>query len=381
MPIVNCLKCNGHSIHIALWMINFTIRSPTDPPVVSLGGDMIGYVGEDLDFVGKVIHHEYDIQEYQWDFEDDGEFRTTLTADTTNRYNEIGRYEVTLRVVDIRLAIGETTTTVTIFPKRTGDHNISIEPQGDAFPGDKVIVRVNMSNAEKVDIRYVAPDDKEYPPSSSQLANGDYLVVIEVNRGFKKGPYDIKWRYYDHNNNATEWYEEKDSFTVKKHSENGNGNGNMMGYIIGAVVVVIIVLVIVAVMFMMYKKSLVRLEVAILFYRDGRVIFTHTPAQAGSGTATMDQSAIGQLQQTIQGQIYNLIQGAITKISESMMYGNCTVLIEQGMHTMLVVGKGFSGEENKLFRLAAQSGLTVTNHESRLTFHVSRFTDAITYCG
>jgi glycosyltransferase involved in cell wall biosynthesis len=48
---------------------------------------------------------------------------------------------------------------------------------------------------------------------------------------------------------------------------------------------------------------------------------------------------------------------------------------------LLVVGKGLFGEEEELFRLAAQSGLTVANHESGLTFDVSRFTDDIIYCG
>ena len=41
---------------------------------------------------------------------------------------------------------------------------------------------------------------------------------------------------------------------------------------------------------------------------------------------------------------------------------------------LLVVGKGLFGEEEELFRLAAQSGLTVTHH-------VSRFTSDVTYCG
>jgi len=74
---------------------------------------------------------------------------------------------------------------------------------------------------------------------------------------------------------------------------------------------------------------------------------------------------------------------------------------------LLVVGKGFSGEEEELLRLAAQSGLTVqrdpppitptrsgphhadqvgaasriTHHASRFTFPVSRFTHDVIYCG
>ncbi|MDY7078876.1 MAG: glycosyltransferase family 4 protein [Chloroflexota bacterium] len=48
---------------------------------------------------------------------------------------------------------------------------------------------------------------------------------------------------------------------------------------------------------------------------------------------------------------------------------------------LLVVGKGLFGEEEELFRLAVQSGLTATNHASRLTFDASRFTDDIAYCG
>jgi glycosyltransferase involved in cell wall biosynthesis len=48
---------------------------------------------------------------------------------------------------------------------------------------------------------------------------------------------------------------------------------------------------------------------------------------------------------------------------------------------LLVVGKGLFGEEEELFRLAAESGLTVAKHESRVTSHDSRITDDIAYCG
>jgi len=48
---------------------------------------------------------------------------------------------------------------------------------------------------------------------------------------------------------------------------------------------------------------------------------------------------------------------------------------------LLVVGKGLFGEEEELFNLAVQSGLTVTHHVSRLTFDVSRLTDDVVYCG
>jgi glycosyltransferase involved in cell wall biosynthesis len=68
---------------------------------------------------------------------------------------------------------------------------------------------------------------------------------------------------------------------------------------------------------------------------------------------------------------------------------------------LLVVGKGFCGEEEELLRLATQSGLTVqrdpppitdhadlvgaasriTNHGSRITHHASRITHDVTYFG
>jgi glycosyltransferase involved in cell wall biosynthesis len=48
---------------------------------------------------------------------------------------------------------------------------------------------------------------------------------------------------------------------------------------------------------------------------------------------------------------------------------------------LLVVGKGLFGEEEDLFRLAAESGLTVANHESRVTSHESRITDDIAFFG
>ncbi len=62
---------------------------------------------------------------------------------------------------------------------------------------------------------------------------------------------------------------------------------------------------------------------------------------------------------------------------------------------LLVVGKGLFGEEEELFNLAVQSGLTITHHVSRLTLDVSRltldvsrltsdvsrFTSDVTYCG
>jgi glycosyltransferase involved in cell wall biosynthesis len=41
---------------------------------------------------------------------------------------------------------------------------------------------------------------------------------------------------------------------------------------------------------------------------------------------------------------------------------------------LLIVGKGFSGEEDQLLRLATQSGLTVANHASRITDHAPRIT-------
>lgn len=48
---------------------------------------------------------------------------------------------------------------------------------------------------------------------------------------------------------------------------------------------------------------------------------------------------------------------------------------------LLVVGRGFAGEEEALLRLAARSGLTVTNYASRITNHELRITDHVTYFG
>jgi glycosyltransferase involved in cell wall biosynthesis len=48
---------------------------------------------------------------------------------------------------------------------------------------------------------------------------------------------------------------------------------------------------------------------------------------------------------------------------------------------LLVVGKGLFGEEEELFCLAEQAGLTLTNHESQSTDYVLRFTSDIVYCG
>jgi glycosyltransferase involved in cell wall biosynthesis len=48
---------------------------------------------------------------------------------------------------------------------------------------------------------------------------------------------------------------------------------------------------------------------------------------------------------------------------------------------LLIVGKGFSGEEEELVRLATQSGLTVQRDPLPITFHVSRFTPDVTYFG
>jgi glycosyltransferase involved in cell wall biosynthesis len=47
---------------------------------------------------------------------------------------------------------------------------------------------------------------------------------------------------------------------------------------------------------------------------------------------------------------------------------------------LLIVGKGLFGEEEELLRLAAQFGLTVTRHASRITDHVSRFTHDVCCC-
>jgi glycosyltransferase involved in cell wall biosynthesis len=48
---------------------------------------------------------------------------------------------------------------------------------------------------------------------------------------------------------------------------------------------------------------------------------------------------------------------------------------------LLVVGKGFFGEEEEMLRLAVQSGLTVTRHATCNTRHVSRFTPDVTCLG
>jgi glycosyltransferase involved in cell wall biosynthesis len=48
---------------------------------------------------------------------------------------------------------------------------------------------------------------------------------------------------------------------------------------------------------------------------------------------------------------------------------------------LLVVGKGLFGEEEELFHLASQSGLTITHRVLRITFQVSRFTHDVTYFG
>jgi hypothetical protein len=332
---------NDHTVKVS---INITIRQPTELPSVNLGGDRIGYIGEPVEFDARVIERDSDIVAWNYDCKGDYNWSSTTKPSFDCSYDEEGIYTVTFKVMDDRNAQAEDSVTVTVFPKRTGDHDVEIFPQGQKLsPGDKVTVTMNMSSANRIEVQYVPPPGKGAPMSiPGGPNNGEYTAFTTINKGNKAGSYDIRWRYYDHNDNTTDWYTETDAFQVKKQQED-DGLGDIMGYLIAIVVVIIIVVVIVAFVFLLYKKSLSRVETALLIYRDGRMIHSGTPAQPGPGTPMLDYSAPGQIHTTVNGHIQNLIQGTARNLPSSFLHASSNVFIEQGMHTILVVA--FSGNE------------------------------------
>ena len=193
--------------------------------------------------------------------------------------------------------------------------------------------------------------------------------------------YSIKWRYHDQNNTKTDYYIVSNAIHIKKYVEN-NGPDWLA---IAAAIVVIIILVIVVVVIVMFlmKREIVKLEAAVLFYRDGRVLSTHVPSDAlplattpqtpapppvaapplgqygpqqyQSPTAippvTAQAPAVAtppakpmptnegtvQVQAVVQAAIDEIKQGTASKLPEKIILGHRKVLIELGQHTIIAV--------------------------------------------
>ncbi|MEW5760866.1 MAG: NfeD family protein [Candidatus Thermoplasmatota archaeon] len=68
---------------------------------VDAGEDIVGYVGEKINFSGKCINC-VNLTRFEWDFDGDGKFdwNSTKTSSTTHVYNKAKVYEAKLRIWD-----------------------------------------------------------------------------------------------------------------------------------------------------------------------------------------------------------------------------------------------------------------------------------------
>jgi hypothetical protein len=111
------------------------------------------------------------------------------------------------------------------------------------------------------------------------MPNGTNYLTMIIPKNFKTGLYDIKWRYHDQNDSKTDWYVSHDRFEVKKYKTDGTSNLFMMIAAATVVIVLVVVAIVVVVMYML-KRSVMKLEAAVLFYRDGRVVHSYVPPSA-----------------------------------------------------------------------------------------------------
>lgn len=332
--------------HTASSSINITIRTPTDPPRVDAGDDLIGYAGEDLTLHGNIIYAEFDIESYEWDYEGTDDFRGTIGPSVDYRYNTKGIYTASFRVTDIRKAQGTDSVIVTIFPKRSlADELVTIEPDDVFQRGDSVVVKINMSDAKKIEVQFVGPKGKTVAVLPTTEV-GTFQTVLPKN--LKKGNYDVKWRYFDHKNNKTDWYERSDAFRLKVPEANGNGMGDALPYIAAGIGIAIIVIVVVLVLMVLYKRSFTVLDVTILLYRDGRVMNLYTPPRTGKDAQPIGPEVINQVQGAVQGQIYNIQQGTQERLPTKIDLPNRVILIESGVNTLIATS--YTGPEPDNFR-------------------------------
>jgi len=269
------LEVDDNAGHTSKAYINVTVRPPKDAPKIDAGPNKIGYVGVDVTLDGKVIKSDFDIKSYEWDCIGDGQWRTTDKAPTTCRYGEVGKYNATLKVTDVRLAVATDTVTVSVFPKLSdADKLVNVTSKSPLHPSEYLVLYVNSSVSKAVELYVVDPKGKDIQVGPSMMPNGTTYLTMPIPKDYRTGYYDIKWRYHDQNDSKTDWYVSKARFEVKKYKTDGTGNLLMMAAAAILVIVLVIVAIVVVVMYVL-KRSVTKLEAAVLFYRDGRVMHTY----------------------------------------------------------------------------------------------------------
>jgi hypothetical protein len=283
--------------HITKATINVTVRPPTDVPSIDAGPYKIGYVGKDIDLEGRVVHSGYNIKTYEWDCAGTGQFKTTNGPRTQCNYAKVGKYNATFRVTDVRLAVAIRKAVVTVFPPLS-DANITtmvnVTNKAPLQKGDYLIFSVNATVSTSIELFVVPPKGADvqtlsihFPPSKP-FPNGTYNVTWQVPGNQRPGEYRIKWRYLDQNGTRTDWYVTKPDFEVKKYNEDGTGSLMAMIAAIIVVIVLVVIAIVVVVMYML-KRSVTKLEAAVLFYQDGRVIQSYIPPETGPKAAPPPQ--------------------------------------------------------------------------------------------
>lgn len=274
------LEVDDNAGHVSKAYINVTIRPPKDPPKIDAGPFKIGYVGQDVALNGRIVNKTADIKTYEWNCDGDGLWRTTDTPSTTCRYGEVGKYNATFRVTDVRLAVATATALVSVFPKLSdADKLVNITSKSPLHPGEYLVFYVNASVAKSAEIFLVDSKAKEYQVGPAPMPNGTYYVTMPIPKDYRAGFYKIKWRYHDQNDTKTDWYVTSDRFEVKKYKSDGTQNLLLM---IAAAVVIIVLVVVAVIVVVLYvlKRSVTKMEAAVLFYRDGRVMFSYVPPSA-----------------------------------------------------------------------------------------------------
>ena|GEM_PF-6390282 len=383
------LTVDDNNAHVSKAYINFTIKPPKDPPRITAGPDKVGYVAEDVTLDGKVIDNSSAIKTYEWDCQGKGDFRVTTNATGECRYGDLGIYNATLRVTDTRLAVSTDVVMVTVFPKlMTAKGQVFIQTPGPLRQGEILVLWVNGSNSKTIDIVLVDPKGTEIPVGPRKLVNGTYYISFNIPSEYKNGMYTIKWRYHDHNDTKTDYYVVSNAIQVKKYKET-TGGPDIVAVAAAVVVIIIIVVVIVVIVMFLMKREVVKLDAAVLFYRDGRVLATHVPPQAQTAAAAPppvpptpppvmspppDQygpqqyqappmQPVGvppvqgpapvaapapakpmpsnegtvQAQAVVQAAINEIKQGTAARLPDKVILGHRKVLIEQGQHTIIAV--------------------------------------------
>jgi hypothetical protein len=375
------LTVDDTNAHVSKAFINITIKPPKDPPRISAGVDKVGYVSEDVTLDGNVTNSSFPIKTYEWDCQGTGDFRVTTEAKGECRYGDIGLYNATLRVTDVRLAVATDIVMVTVFPKlMNAKEQIFVQTPGPLHQREVLILWINGSNSKTIDLRLVDPKGTEIMVFPKTLANGTYFVTFNVPPDYRNGMYTIKWRYHDHNDSKTDWYVISNGIQIKKY--NDNKGPDWLAYAAAAVVIIILVIVIVVVVMFLIKREVVKLEAAVLFYRDGRIMTAYVPPEALPKASTSQAPAqpvpppvppvapdqygapqyqpptgmppaqvppitppaprptnegAVQAQAVVQAAIDEIKQGTASRIPDKVIMGHRKVLIELGQHTLIAV--------------------------------------------